>query len=128
MTNDLRPPGIAPLARRLLDMSPDALLTITEEGRVLSWNRGAESMFGYTPEEAIGRRVADLTVPDEFRGEASIMLRQVVESGSITVETVRRRKDGVLIPVQVVLHRAEDEPVIAICERDTTALGRLREL
>ena len=128
MTNDLRPPGIAPLAQRLLDMSPDALLTITEDGRVVSWNRGAESMFGYTPEEAIGRRIADLTVPDELRGEASINLRQVVESGSITVETVRRRKDGVLIPVQVVLHRAEDEPVIAVCERDTTVLRRLREL
>jgi PAS domain S-box-containing protein len=85
-------------------------------------------MFGYTPEEAIGRRIADLTVPDEVRDEASIILRQVVESGSITVETVRRRKDGVLIPVQVVLHRAEDEPVIAVCERDTTVLRRLSEL
>jgi PAS domain S-box-containing protein len=128
MTNDLRTPGIAPLAQRLLDASPDALLTITEDGQVVSWNRGAESMFGYTPEEAIGRRIADLTVPDEVRDEASIILRQVVESGSITVETVRRRKDGVLIPVQVVLHRAEGEPVIAVCERDTTVLTRLREL
>ena len=73
MTNDLRTPGIAPLAQRLLDTSPDALLTITEDGRVVSWNRGAESMFGYTPEEAIGRRIADLTVPDEVRDEASIM-------------------------------------------------------
>jgi PAS domain-containing protein len=73
MTDDLRTPEIAPFAQRLLDASPDALLTITEDGQVVSWNRGAESMFGYTP------------------------------------ETVRRRKDGVLIPVQVVLHRAEDE-------------------
>ena len=52
----------------------------------------------------------------------------MVASGSITVDTVRRRKDGVLIPVQVVLHRAEDEPVIAVCERDMTVLRRLREL
>jgi PAS domain S-box-containing protein len=128
MTDDLRTPGITPLAQRLLDTSPDALLTITEDGRVMSWNRGAASMFGYTPEEAIGQRIVDLTVPDQVRGEASTLLRQVVESGSITVETVRRRKDGVLIPVQVVLHRAEDEPVIAVCERDTTVLRRLREL
>jgi protein-histidine pros-kinase len=128
MTNDLRTPEFAPHAQRLLDTSPDALLTLTEDGRVVSWNRGAESMFGYTPEEAIGRRIADLTVPDEVRDEASIILRRVVESGSITVETVRRRKDGVRIPVQVVLHRAEDEPVIAVCERDTTVLRRLREL
>jgi PAS domain S-box-containing protein len=128
MTNDLRTPGIAPLAQRLLDTSPDALLTITEDGRVVSWNRGAESMFGYTPEEAIGQWLADLTVPDQLRGEASISLRQVVESGSITLETARRRKDGVLIPVEVVMHRAEDERLIAICERDTTVLRRLREL
>ncbi|HEX2454671.1 MAG TPA: PAS domain S-box protein [Vicinamibacterales bacterium] len=117
-----------PFVQRLLDTSPDALLTITEDGRVVSWNRGAESMFGYTPEEAIGRRIADLTVPDELRGEASISLRQVVESGSSTVETVRRRKDGVLIPVQVVLHRATDEALIAVCERDETVLTRVREL
>ena len=51
MTNDVPTPGITPLAQRLLDTSPDALLTITEDGRVVSWNRGAESMFGYTPEE-----------------------------------------------------------------------------
>jgi FixJ family two-component response regulator len=34
MTNDVRTPGITPLAQRLLDTSPDALLTITEDGRV----------------------------------------------------------------------------------------------
>jgi PAS domain S-box-containing protein len=128
MTDDLRTPGIASLARHLLDTSPDALLTITEDGGVVSWNRGAESMFGYTSEEAVGRRLGELTVPEELRGELSICLRQVVESGSMTVETVRRRKDGVLIPVQAVLHRAGDEPVIAVCERDTTVLRRLREL
>jgi PAS domain S-box-containing protein len=127
MTNDLRPPEIAPLAQRLLDTSPDALLTITADGRVVSWNRGAESMFGYTSEEAIGRRIDDLTVPDEVRGETSIILREASQGGSITVESVRRRKDGVLIPVQVVLDRAGDE-LVAVCERDTTVLRRLREL
>jgi PAS domain S-box-containing protein len=125
MTNDL--PALGMLAQCLLNTSSDALLTITQDGRVVSWNRGAELMFGYTPEEAIGRRIADLTVPDELRGETSIILRKVLQGDSITVETVRRRKDGVLIPVEVVLDRAEDE-LIAVCERDTTVLRRLREL
>jgi PAS domain S-box-containing protein len=128
MTNDVRAPEITPLAQRLLDTSPAALLTITKDGRVMSWNSGAESMFGYTPEEAIGQSLADLTVPDELRGEAAISLRQVLERGSITLETVRRCKNGAVIPVQVLLHRAADELVIAVCERDTTVLRHLREL
>jgi PAS domain S-box-containing protein len=110
MTNDLGTPGIAPLAQRLLDTSPDALLTITEDGRVLSWNRGAEPMFGYTAEEAIGRRIVDLTVPDELRREASIRLRQGVEGGS---------------PAQG--RRADSRPGGAASSRRRTGDRRLRE-
>ena len=52
--------------QRLLDASPDALLTLTHDGRVLSWNRGAASMYGFTPQEAIGRQITDLLVPEEL--------------------------------------------------------------
>jgi PAS domain S-box-containing protein len=128
MTDDLRTPGNIPPSQRLVDVSPDALFTVTHDGRVLSWNRGAESMFGYTPQEAIGRRITDLTVLDELRGEASTDLRSALATGAVAVERLRRRKDGALIPVSVVMHRADDELLIAVCERDATVLRRLREL
>jgi protein-histidine pros-kinase len=128
MTDDVRTPGNIPLSQRLLDVSTDALFTVTQDGRVLSWNRGAESLFGYPPQEAIGRRITDLTVPGAFRDEASTDLRCVLDNGTVSAERLRRRKDGALIPVSVVMHRADDEPLIAVCERDITVLRRLREL
>jgi len=128
MTDDLRTPGHLPHSQCLLDASPDALFTVTDDGRVLSWNRGAESMFGFTPQEAIGRRITDLTVLDELRGEASTDLRCALATGAVAVERLRRRKEGALIPVSVVMCRADDEPLIAVCERDITVLRRLREL
>src|SRR4030095_71975 len=117
MTDDLRTPGHLPHSQCLLDASPDALFTVTDDGRVLSWNRGAESMFGFTPQEAIGRRITDLTVLDELSGEASTDLRCALATGAVAVERVRRAKDGALIPVSVVMHRADDELLIAVCER-----------
>jgi PAS domain S-box-containing protein len=128
MTDDLRTPGNIPLSQRLLDVSPDALFTVTHDGRVLSWNRGAESMFGFTPQEAIGRRITDLTVFDELRGEASTDLRCALATGAVAAERLRRHKEGALIPVSVVMHRADDGLSIAVCERDATVLRRLREL
>jgi PAS domain S-box-containing protein len=111
MTDDVRRPGDLAHAQRLLDASADALLSMTHDGRVLSWNRGAESMFGFTPQEAIGRRITELIVPEEFRGETSTDLCCAVANGAVAVERLRRRKDGALIPVSVVMHRADDEPV-----------------
>jgi PAS domain S-box-containing protein len=118
-------------ARRLLDTSSDALLALTLDGRVVSWNRGAESMFGYTSQEAVGRRIIDLTIPEEHRQDAAADLRRVLESGAITGERLRRRKDGSRIPVSLAMHRhddAGDAPLIAVCERDTTVNRRLRDL
>jgi protein-histidine pros-kinase len=112
----------------LLDASPDALLTLTHDGRVISWNRGAESMYGFTPQEAIGRQITDLLVPEELHDETSTDLGCAVDTGAVAAERVRRHKDGALIPVSVVMLRADDEPAIAVCERDITLLKRLREL
>jgi protein-histidine pros-kinase len=128
MTDDLRTPGNNPHSQRLLDASPDALFTVTVDGRVLSWNRGAEGMFGFTSQEAIGRPITDLTVLDELRGEASTDLGCAVATGAVAGERLRRRKDGTVIPVSVLMHRADDELLISVCERDITVLRRLREV
>jgi protein-histidine pros-kinase len=128
MTDDLRSPAYPDRAARLLDTSPDALLLVTHDGRILSWNRGAVSMFGFRPQDAIGQRITDLTVPDALRDEASADLRRCLEEGTVAVERVRRRNDGALIPVDVVMQRVDDERLIALCERDVTVMRRLREL
>src|ERR1043166_2889442 len=54
---------------RLVGGSPDGLFAVSLEGRILSWNRGAQTIFGYTPEEAIGQLIDELLVPEEHRAE-----------------------------------------------------------
>src|SRR4030088_1493406 len=87
----------------LLDESPDALIALTFEGRIRTWNRGARAMFGYTAEEAIGKVIDDLTVPEEGRAEARRALQDALQKGSTLIKAVRRHKNGSLIQVDVTM-------------------------
>ncbi len=77
----------------------DAVMSIDLEQRVRHWNRGAERLFGYTVDEAVGRTLNELTVfTDEPRGQVA---RMVAENRPYQYETRRRRKDGTIIDVQL---------------------------
>ena len=81
--------------------SPDALILLTAEGRVLHWSRGAHAIFGYASDEACGHVLADLVAPPDFTAEQLVRIDETVASGSATYESVRRRKDGSLLYVDV---------------------------
>ncbi len=84
----------------IVDSSIDAIIGKALDGRVTSWNRGAETLFGYTAQEAVGRTVAELVVPPERAAEESAILAQVAAGGAMAdFETRRRHKDGHLIDV-----------------------------
>ena len=68
---------------------------------MLRWNNGARSIFGYPGEEALGRHLSALIVPDEEREEFDQMFQAAARSRFAHYESVRRRKDGVLINVDV---------------------------
>jgi protein-histidine pros-kinase len=117
-------------AELLLDESPDALVALSLDGRILSWNRGAETTFGYSAGEAIGRKIDDLIVPQERRGEAERMLEQTVTRGSALFETERSRKDGSRIDVDVSMRKVErsgESAFIAVAKKDVSSLKRLRD-
>ena len=78
--------------------SPDAILTVSMEGRIETWNDAATRMFGYRPEEAIGAPIGLLSYPDRPDGGTSIYLR-VREGEAVRLEAVRRRADG--SPIEV---------------------------
>src|SRR4051812_19964114 len=121
---DREPPGVS-FERILLDESPDTLIALTVGGRIASWNRGARAMFGYTAEEAIGRSYEDLTVPEEGRANARRALAEVLTRGSAVMEVVRRRKDGSLIHVDVIMRRVDRpdlDTFIAVSKKDITPL------
>src|SRR5438093_1751336 len=85
----------------LVDESPDALIALSLEGRIRSWNRGAAAIFGYTVDEAVGSTIEELIVPDDRRAEARAALDEAIHKGSILIDTVRRRKDGTPIHLNV---------------------------
>jgi PAS domain S-box-containing protein len=61
---------IARLAPVLVELSPDALIGLSPDGEVLSWNHAAHAMFGYTSAEAVGRLIYDLVIPADRQPEA----------------------------------------------------------
>lgn len=85
----------------LIESSGNAIITVEPGGRVLSWNRGAELIYGWSKEEAIGQVIP--MVPDHLQTEAYRLIDQVVRTGKpmYNIETHRQRKDDELIPVMV---------------------------
>lgn len=91
--------GQAKLAA-IVDSAIDAIISKDLSGRITSWNRGAETLFGHTAQEAIGRTAAELLVPAERMDEENGILSMLAAGAPVAdLETVRRHKDGHLIDV-----------------------------
>ncbi|MGH2591661.1 MAG: PAS domain S-box protein, partial [Actinomycetota bacterium] len=85
----------------IVESSDDAIISKTLDGTITSWNRGAERIYGYGPEEVIGKPVTIL-VPAELEGEVPTILQKVGDNQSIDhYETRRRTKDGRTIDVSL---------------------------
>ncbi len=93
----------------IVESSDDAIIATSPEGVVESWNRAAESLFGYTAKEAIGQDFTDLVVPS---GRLNRMLRKFASlrrgRRNGHEETELRRKDGSLVPVSELATPIED--------------------
>ena len=85
----------------LVESSEDAIGGVDTNGTVVSWNRGAEQLFGYTASEAIGRNISFLSAPE--RSDDGLNLLRKVLAGAVVknYETVRVRKDGTFVEVSV---------------------------
>jgi diguanylate cyclase (GGDEF)-like protein/PAS domain S-box-containing protein len=84
---------------RLLDAVGQAVIATDLEGKVLYWNRAAEGIYGWSSEEVLGRRLGDLTVPEEFRDQAEEVVSELRAGRTWSGETRLRRKDGSYVPV-----------------------------
>jgi PAS domain S-box-containing protein len=84
----------------LSEQTPDALLAVSPDGRVLHWNRAAEVIFGYSKSEAEGRSLAELLVPAD-RVDEERRIQAEAAQGVVVYESLRRRKDGSLVHVSI---------------------------
>jgi formate hydrogenlyase transcriptional activator len=82
---------------------PEAIVLLDVDDRVVRVNGEFSRIFGYSPDEAVGRLLVDLIVPEELRGEAQEYIRRVTQQReTLNVEGLRRRKDGSRFPVSIV--------------------------
>jgi two-component system, chemotaxis family, CheB/CheR fusion protein len=88
--------------------SSDAIISFSMDQTILSWNAGAERIFGYSADEAIGQS-ASMLASGSRAAEQADMLRKVRAGESLTnLETVRRRKDGAEIHVALSVSPIKD--------------------
>ncbi|MGK0358048.1 MAG: PAS domain S-box-containing protein [Bradymonadia bacterium] len=97
--------------KAVLASSLDAVVSMTDDGRVESWNPRAEAMFGWTAEEAIGRCLDALIVPERMRAGHRVGILGHVETGEsrvaermIVLSALRR--SGEEFPVELIVHPA----------------------
>ncbi|MGA3213927.1 MAG: PAS domain S-box protein, partial [Terriglobales bacterium] len=95
-------------AAAVVESSAESIMRQGLDNTILSWNKAAERIYGYTAEEAIGRPVS-LIVPPNCQEELQHMIERVHLGGSVqSHETVRIRKDGTLIDVALTLSPIQD--------------------
>ncbi len=115
----------------LVESSEDAIMSVGPEGLIQSWNDGAERLYGYKPEEAIGHSIYML-LPSDSQDEESRLLEKMQRGERVEhFETVRVRKDGKHIHVSLSISPIPDShgTIIGVSgiARDVTARVELEE-
>jgi PAS domain S-box-containing protein len=116
---------------QMVENSPDGLIAISPEGKILFWNQGAENIFGYSSAEAVGIFLKDLTAPAHRADEIEQAIENTLQDGFATYESVRQRKDGLHIDVTTSMKVVNDAKgnvrFIAVNKKDTTSIKVLRD-
>lgn len=96
----------------IVDSTDDAVITVSLEGDVQSWNRGAARLHGYTADEMVGRPTSLLVHPDHAEAFVEAFGRALTE-GHATVESVAVRNDGSTIEIVASLSVIRDAAGVA---------------
>ncbi|AKM09573.1 sensor histidine kinase [Croceicoccus naphthovorans] len=119
------------LLAAVVENSDDAIVSKTLDGVVMSWNRGAERLFGWTADEMIGQSIRKL-IPDDRQAEEDAIIRQIVAGRQVSsMHSVRVRKTGAPVRVSVTISpiRGADGTIIGASKiaRDVGALEHARQ-
>ncbi len=112
----------------IVDSSDDAIIAKDLSGIVLTWNRGAERMYGYSAAEMVGRSMTTLVPPDRAQEYAEILERAGRGERMDALDTIRLTKGGHRIDVSLTVWpiRDRDDRTVGLCvtARDITAQRR----
>jgi two-component system sensor kinase FixL len=100
--------GKSALLATIVDFSGDAIIGKSLNGIISSWNRGAERLFGYAPDEAIGKSITML-IPGDLIHEENLILSELIMGKALeNMETVRMHKSGRRIEVAITVSPVRD--------------------
>ena len=92
----------------IVEWSDDAIISKSLDGVIRSWNRGAERIFGYRADEAIGKHIS-LIIPEERRAEEEEVIARLRRGETVShFDTVRRAKDGRLLDISLTVSPLRD--------------------
>ena len=105
------------LARHLakvVESSDDAIVSKNLDGTIVSWNRAAERMFGYSAEEAVGRSIR-MIIPADRQAEEDAVLAEIRAGRPVQhFETVRQTKAGAFIPISLTVSPVFDDAGVVV--------------
>lgn len=115
----------------IVESSDDAIVSKNLDGIIMSWNRGAERIFGFSAEEAIGRPIT-IVIPQERHDEERVILTRMRRGERMDhFETVRQRKNGSLIVVSLTVSPVRNAEGVIVgaskIARDITEQKRAQE-
>ena len=104
----IRPPDPTLRLAAIVESSDDAIVSKDLNGIITSWNKGAEDLFGYTAEEAIGRSIT-MVIPQDRLSEEDMVLGRIRKGQRVEhFDTIRQRKDGTLVPISLTVSPIRD--------------------
>ena len=119
--------------RLVLETTLDAVIVMKSDGIVVDWNDRAVSVFGWSREEAVGRTLAELVIPERYREAHKVGLRRYLESrkGEVIgrrIEVSGLRRNGDEFPVELSISPIQDGDSILFvgCLRDLSERNALR--
>lgn len=120
--------------RTILDSAFDAIVGMDANGLVAEWNPQAEVIFGWTRAEAIGRRMSDLIMPEQYRAHHEKGLAHFVKTGqdrilNKTIEIEAVRKSGESFPIQMAVRaiKTDDGYIFTAFIADITDQKRIEK-
>ena len=121
------------LLRAVVDTAPDGFVTVDSTGTVTAWNPAASALFGYTAEQATGRPLTELIVPEHLRAVHSQALARRAATGharltgQVQVPGVRRDGSELLLELSLGAFTWKSEPHFHAFLRDVTDREAARE-
>lgn len=118
---------------KLVDSSGDAIFAIDRDGMITTWNTGAERIYGYSRDEALGKHVDELVDPEEHSRSANDVIQLVKKNKGIYQEdeVIRKRKNGDTFPATPTYTLMRDESGViglSIIEKDLTFIKQATKL